>query len=420
MVQEVLTGVKLVTLDAPHDEVYAPTRDWCSWDRMYGKEYLVPALTVFSRERVRQIAQVTEQLYRLYQKTLRFVQANVPDEFLVHQLGILEPLCAIIRQTVPVDGITRFDFALTEDGIYLLEYNSDTPTGVVETAYVADSVIRRYTSYANPSAQMNQEIKRALGECVAFYQKHEFEQKLIYSGTRYSDEDAGTVTYAREQAGLDSLYVPLEEMSISEHGLSGGGERAGIWYRLYPWEHLPHDKDESGFPIGLLLIQQIAEGKVATISPPQSIITQSKGLQALIYDLAELGHPLYTAEDQELIRKHFLVSRFEPDEFVEKGVPYVSKPFFGREGGAVTLYDAQGQVEERDGAPNYWDQQMLYQQRVDLPSVRLRTEEGETEGYLLLGAFCIGGRFAGLLPRIGGKITGNLSYFTPAAMEELE
>ena len=39
------------------------------------------------------------------------------------------------------------------------------------------------------------------------------------------------------------------------------------------------------------------------------------------------------------------------------------------------------------------------------------TEDGEYGGYLLTGVFVIGGRFAGVLPRIGEKVTGDMAYY---------
>ncbi|UFJ42724.1 glutathionylspermidine synthase family protein [Brevibacillus humidisoli] len=417
MADHVVSGVKLVPIGLSHDEVFGPTRDWCSWDRMYGKEYLVPAFTLLSRQRVQQIAEVTEEAYRLIRKAVRFTQQEVPDEYLVHQLGISPALCEIVREHVPYDGITRFDLSISENGVQILEYNADTPTGVVETAYVSEAVIRRFSTYANPSSAMNEAIRKAIQALCAYYRQRGFTGPLVYSAAGEHVEDRGTVEYTRAQAGNLGSFVPLEQLRVEADGLYALDEKISIWYRLYPWEHLPYDQDETGFATGEYLIHLIAEQKVAAISPPQALIPQSKGMQALIWELAQLRHPLFDDTERQFIRQHFLPSAFEPDSFLRSGIAYVSKPFFGREGGAVTLYSAVGEVEERDREQAYWDQPMLYQQRVELPDVVLSTEEGDFAGHLLLGSFCIGGRFAGLLPRVGGKITGNLAYFTPAAME---
>ncbi|MBO8162946.1 MAG: glutathionylspermidine synthase family protein [Brevibacillus sp.] len=412
-----VSGVRVLPIAAAHDEVYGPTRDWCTWNRMYGKEYLVPAFTLLSRQLVKELAHVTESAYRVVRKALRYLQREVPDSYLVHQLGIPPSLCDVARQYVPYDGITRFDLSVAEEGVRILEYNADTPTGVVETAYVAASVIRRYSSFGNPSAGMDEAIGEAIRVLCDHYRKHGFGGEVVFSAAKDHEEDRGTVAYTRFRAALESSFVPLEELRVAADGLYAADRKVSIWYRLYPWEHLPLDQDSDGFPTGEYLIQLIAEGKLATISPPHAVIMQSKGLQGFIWELAELRHPLFDETERQFILRNFLPSRFDPDPFLRQGIAYVSKPFFGREGGAVTLYTPKGGVEERDREQAYWDQPMLYQERVDLPEVTLSTEEGAFTGYLLLGAFCIGGRFAGILPRIGGKITDNLAYFTPAAME---
>lgn len=410
-------GVELVPIDKPHDEVYGPTREWCTWDRMYGKEYMVPALTVFSRELVQQVAEVTQRAYRLFMKVTSFVQETMPDSYLVHQLGIPEPLCPLVRERVPLLGITRFDLALTENGMYLLEYNADTPTGVVETAYVAESVIRRFSSWQNPSSQMNALIRDVHHKLIQSYRQMGFTGPIVFSASGGHEEDRGTVEYTQQVTGVPSRFVPLENLRVHEDGLYANGEKVSIWFRLYPWEHLPFDQDKDGFPTGIHLLHLLRRGELAAVSPPSAIIPQSKGLQALIWDLAELRHPLLNEEELSFIRTHMLPSSFDDSRFRESGVPYVSKPFFGREGGAVSLYDGEGRVEATDKEEHYWEQPMLYQKRVQLPMTVLPTEEGLFQGRLLIGAFCIGGQFAGILPRIGGEITGNLAYFCPAAVK---
>ncbi|MGC5328380.1 glutathionylspermidine synthase family protein [Brevibacillus sp. SYSU BS000544] len=412
-----LSGGKVIQLPATHEEAFASTRNWCDWDRMYGKQYLVPSLLVFSKERVKQYARITEQAYQLFQKALRYTQQYIPDAYLIHQLGVPEPLVHAARKYVPIDAITRFDLAICGDDVFILEYNADTPTGVVETAYVAESVIRRYSTYQNPSGHMNETIKHAIQQSIKYYRSEGFDGKIVFSATKHSNEDIGTVQYAQVMSEVDSIYTHLEDLRLRPDGLYTNEERASIWYRLYPWEHLPHDQDIDGFPVGKALIECLNEERLATISPVQSIITQSKGFQALLWELAELRHPLFDEADLAFMMKHMLPSFLESSPFTSKGIPFVSKPLFGREGGAVTLYDAAGKIDESDQSEHYWEQPSIYQQRVDLQQLRIQTDEGEVDGYLLLGAFCIGGKFGGLLPRVGGRITGNLAYFMAAAME---
>ncbi|MNY54389.1 hypothetical protein D3C86_1902560 [compost metagenome] len=43
------------------------------------------------------------------------------------------------------------------------------------------------------------------------------------------------------------------------------------------------------------------------------------------------------------------------------------------------------------------------------------TELGEYQGYLLTGVYVLNGKSAGVLSRIGAKVTGDLAYYCPAA-----
>lgn len=51
-----------------------------------------------------------------------------------------------------------------------------------------------------------------------------------------------------------------------------------------------------------------------------------------------------------------------------------------------------------------------------MQTAEVQTEEGLFHGYVLTGIFVIGGRFAGVLPRIGEKVTGDMVYYCAAAV----
>lgn len=87
----------------------------------------------------------------------------------------------------------------------------------------------------------------------------------------------------------------------------------------------------------------------------------------------------------------------------------MSKSMFGREGGSVRMYDAEGRLELED--EEGFDSSVLfpsvYQKRAEL--AKIETAEGEL--HLLTGMFVINGTPCGLLGRAGGPITGNASHF---------
>lgn len=96
----------------------------------------------------------------------------------------------------------------------------------------------------------------------------------------------------------------------------------------------------------------------------------------------------------------------------------MTKPIFGREGGAVTLYSDSGQVIARDEDSDYWEQPMVYQQMADMEQITVNTINGPFCGHILWGSFLIGGEPSAICARIGGKITDNSSCFLPVGLKE--
>ena len=74
--------------------------------------------------------------------------------------------------------------------------------------------------------------------------------------------------------------------------------------------------------------------------------------------------------------------------------------------------------DEKEVAAYYENQPKVYQQLVPMEQAVIQTEDGEYHGYLLTGVFVIGGRFAGMLPRVGEKVTGDMAYYCAAAVRE--
>ncbi|ANF95357.1 glutathionylspermidine synthase family protein [Paenibacillus bovis] len=192
------------------------------------------------------------------------------------------------------------------------------------------------------------------------------------------------------------------------------------------------------------------------------------------------GFTLYNAEECSWIKQYLLPTYFTDEPFRQNHIPYVSKGYFGREGQGTRLIEQAGQAHtpqkndqaiHRDDADSnrpslqdsgdppasntpfgshavawnsenadptepdtadqerlaaeaitaYYEQQpKIYQQLHPMEPIRAVTDTGTYEGYLLTGAFVIGGTFAGLLPRIGGKVTDNLACYCAAAVTPTE
>ncbi|BCO16111.1 glutathionylspermidine synthase_gp058 [Bacillus phage vB_BceM_WH1] len=305
--------------------------------------------------------------------------------------------------------LCRFDFIINGDDIKLIEINADTPTGLVEP-----SIANRYLIEGTEYKHLNTHEECLTNMWSQFIKRYKIpsDEYIYFTSYDWHDEDRETTEMIMEQClHKNKQYVGVQDLMVNESGLYDAyGNPIKYLYRLYPLEYLLDDKDDDGRPIGRWLLKHIADGKVIMLNPPSSIIPQHKGFLALLWDEYEKGK-LFTAEEKEIIRKYFLPTYFTPGLLKD----YVEKPIFGREGGGVRIVTKE--VQEEDNTEYYRNQDMIYQQYVDMPKQVIDTWDGPYEGRLLVGSHLIGGKPAGIFYRIGEPITGNLSMFAPVGIK---
>jgi glutathionylspermidine synthase len=421
---------------------------------MYGKEYCTTSLAIYREEELAVLQQASEQVDRIFTKVLRFTQRYVPDVILLNQLGIPPGLITSSRIEVPFHGLTRQDWILGKEGPKLIENNTDTPTGIPETAYLTGSIIHDLGSESmesfrvlqedgslhNPSVRMDDLIGEAFATLIRHYQELGLTGHIAFSCYDWHQEDLYNTNYLIgqvERRGFNPLLAPMEQLQVIENdGLYFQGQKIEIWYRLYPLEYLVHDQDEDGFQTGQAILSLIEQGKLAIINPTQSILTQSKGFLALIWSLYEkngilpkiwgLKDPLFSEEELKIIQSFFLPTYFSNLPLMEQGKSFVEKAIYGREGKGTTLFNTKGEQEEVEFGQEkeeieetkryYGEQLKIYQERYEMEKVELHLDSTVYEGYLLSGVFVIGGKYAGLLPRVGGRITGDMAYYCPGVL----
>lgn len=435
---------RIVSLPLAHDELFrGELAERIPYHRMHGKQYCLPSVTLYEEAEYEELQAASVLVDRIYWKALRFAQRHLPDSFLAERLGIPPSLLPAARIETPLHGISRQDWIVTKQGFKCIENNTDTPTGVPEAAFLGNAVVSRHTLLRSASARMDEALKEAFGGLIAYYRNAGIDGGIACTSYGWHTEDACNAEYVREmirQLGHPVQFVPLDRLEIAENGgLYGNGERIGLLYRLYPLEYLIHDSDEtSGVNVGEALMELAQHGRLGLMNPPQSAITQSKGFMALIWALYErnaesaevLGSPLFTAEEAAAVQTYLLPTYYENTVFVRQGIPFVAKSYWGREGKGTTLYREDGTVEaeewglqesageEEEIKQYYASQPKVYQRLFPMEEVMVHTEDGPFHGCLLTGAYVIGGRFAGLLPRVGGKITGDMAFYCPAAIRE--
>ena len=339
---------------------------------------------------------------------------------LLSELGAPDAAWAAVRTSLPEllpTVIGRFDFAATSEGLKLLEFNAETPTDVVEAFYLNGKICEWFGA-KDPNAGMNSHLRQAFASSVRLYQeKGAAVGRIIFSSVDWHEEDAGTTRYLLSQSGLEAEFVPLSQLRVFEDRLQSwdGANHSPVdlMYRLHPLEKLAEEHAEDGYPTGRHVLDIIARGKLAVINPAAALLSQTKAMQALIWSLHEAGE-FYSEEEHAAIQKYFLPTYFE-NRFAGKKL-YVTKPLYGREGGAITVWGPDGELLARDEEPNYWDQPVIYQQYAELPQITVETLNGLFCGRMIYGSFLVAGQGSGIVARVGSRITGNMAYFLPLCL----
>ncbi|TCS95663.1 glutathionylspermidine synthase family protein [Hazenella coriacea] len=405
------------------EAIYSPLREkgTFTWDTMYQQEYALASIHHVSSAFRKEIAFATEKLGQIFARTTQVVQHS-SDE-LLKELGIPLEVRQAVRFTILPELPTiigRFDFAHTPEGLKMLEFNSDTPTGIVESFYVNGKACE-FFGYLDPNQHLNQHFAVAFQRLISEYQKMGMPtDSIFFSSLDWHEEDAGTTKYLMEQSGLSASFIPLSSLAIHGDQLFALDPQRGnipidLLYRLHALEILADESDLDGYPTGAHVLQLVAKKKLALINPPSAFLSQTKAMQALIWSLHETGM-FFTEEEHSIIRTYMLPTYLE-NPFHGK-ISYVRKPIFGREGGAVTLFERDGRVIEQDIEDQYWDQMMIYQQLAPLENVEVETKRGIYQGKLLWGSFLIGGQASAIIARVDHNITGNLSYFLPIGLNQ--
>ncbi|MEI7026403.1 glutathionylspermidine synthase family protein [Paenibacillus sp. y28] len=407
---------------AERERLYGPIREegTFTWDVMYEEEYALAGVYYIDPALRQELAHATERLSRVMNRTVQVILQGGDD--LLRELGIPEAALAAVRVSLSDAHPTiigRFDFAQTTAGLKMLEFNSDTPTGIVEAYYVNGRVCEAY-GCPDPNAGMAEHFRTAFEEAISLYRSRGLAvDSIVFSALDWHEEDAGTTRYLLQASGLHGIFAGLGDLRVYGDRLclpdrDGAHHPIDVLYRLHALEKLSEERDEiDGYPTGAHVLDLMARGRLAAINPPSALVSQTKALQALIWSLHEQGQ-FYTEEEHRDIQAYMLPTYM--DNRFQGRMPYVSKPIFGREGGAVTLHDADGTVEEQDGEQLYWEQPMIFQKRVDLPQIEVETLQGPLQGHLLWGSFCIAGRASAVVARVGGRITGNMAYYLPVGL----
>jgi glutathionylspermidine synthase len=330
----------------------------------------------FSGREVEVLEEATRELQDLCVKGAEVaIREDWRERLRIPELAWREVVASWERDDLSLYG--RFDLMWDGRGRpKLLEYNADTPTGLLEAAVVQ----WHWLEEQHPGRDQFNMIHELL---LAGWKEWP-QGQVHFTAQGEAEEDWRTLLYLEDtcrQSGKQTINLAVESMGWDSGRGSFVGEQGEVMelvFKLYPWEWMWAESFGPQLP-----------GQTARfLEPVWKMIWSNKAFLVLLWETFE-GHPL------------LLPAAFSPDRL---GSNYVEKPIFGREGANVRMVQRGRVVAQQEGP---WDwQPMVYQE--------LHPEVVYEGAHPVLGSWVIGGEAAGIGVREDrGRITSNGSRFVP-------
>lgn len=343
----------------------------------------------FSEGEIDYLEGITEMLHEM---AMTAVERMVTDPGVIARHGLHEGAGDLLARSFADAGelsmYGRFDLAWGGQGhghAKLLEYNADTPTGLVEA-----SVCQwMWLEDLHPDRDQWNLLHELLLRFFTGLRAKGVQQVHFGAGQEEPTEDWATVAYLRDvaaEAGLTDLGMSMEEIGWdSERRKFVDLHEVEIshCYKLFPTDWMLTSE----------FAPQIISGEARTrwIEPPWKLLAGSKALLAVLWEMYP-GHP------------NLLPTYFDDPRGMEA---YAVKPFYGWEGDGVRIVHPDG----GEIAPTILTggQDVVYQEYVELPDL--------AGARPVLGTWVIDGAAAGLgIREADTRITTTQARFVPHLM----
>ena len=263
----------------------------------------------------------------------------------------------------------RFDFALSEKGLKVYEYNADSAGCHMECGLVQGRWATHHgvTAGRDPGARLAEALSRA------WYDSHvDGPLHILQDEDKEEDYHALYMKAAAEAAGARCKLVRgLDGLGWDKAGrvVDADGERIDWVWKTWAWETaLDQLRDEALDEAAFLeshkfeevrdhpprLIDVLLRPEVMVFEPMWSLIPSNKAILPVLWHL----YP----RSPYLLETHFELT----DGLAARG--YVKKPIVGRCGGNIALVDSDARVlEETEG--QFHDRDDIYQELFPLPEI---------------------------------------------------
>lgn len=271
----------------------------------------------------------------------------------------------------------RLDWCWNEEKeIYrVIEVNSQTPSFWYE-ATVGNNLVAKHFGLppidSEPTRMLRFSFQEQLRRAAVQISKP-LSQCRIACTALNNPEDLNTMRWLSQQVENQIYTFSLENMRL-RNGRSvydaDDNQPIDILILWYPIEWLILDTDADGEELWPALEELILTRKIAVVNFGSAFSLQSKGIFALIQDL---GTEMFSAEAAAAIIDYFPKTALEPEAI---GNSYFAKPMWGRQGeGAYAIVDGVKTFAGMSQDPYYTEQQYVYQELLDFPTVELAGQE---------------------------------------------
>ncbi|MFQ3248355.1 MAG: glutathionylspermidine amidase/synthetase [Glaciecola sp.] len=330
----------------------------------------------------------TDELHGMFMHATDYVLQH-PE--LLESFGFPEAIIPRIRQSwdkrVNQLITSRFDFALSDAGLKVYEYNCDSASCYMEIGKIQGKWAKHLNIKRGHDAGKN-----LFTDLVNAWEKSDVKGKVHVLQDNDPEEDyhALFMQDAIQSAGLEcERVVGLSSLKWDENGVivdSQGDPIRWIW-KTWAWEtaleQLRHEIVDSP-DASFINHPNVREGKTPKLAdvllhkdimvyePMWTLIPSNKAILPVLWTLFP-NHPWLLETSLQL-----------SDELKQKG--FVSKPIVGRCGANIQLVDENNQTLAEKGG-NFGERDYVYQQLWPLPKIG--------KYYVQLCTFTVAGNYAG-------------------------
>jgi glutathionylspermidine synthase len=331
--------------------------------------------------KLKQIEAIESASQVLWDMCLQAVQ-HVIDKQLYAQFAIPTWFIAYIEKSWNEELPSiygRFDLAMVNGDIKLLEFNADTPTSLFEAGIIQWFWLKDFDEKKDQFNSIHEKLIAYWKEIKPFLKPG----ILHFTCVKESLEDLTNTEYLRDcamQAGIETKLVFIDDIGWDvdkQCFIDLENEVISNVFKLYPWEWMLDEE------FGKNILNDLQQ--TCWIEPAWKMILSNKAILTVLWELFP-NHP-----------------NLLPTFYTRNGLEnYVKKPLLSREGANVSIVKNGKLIEQTEG--EYGAEGFVFQQWVDI--------ENEFQKVPIIGSWIIGGQSAGIgIRESSNLITNNTSMF---------